>query len=80
MALVQHTPTRFCFLDVTVTSDLSELNECVLLTYLPTTKYKMQEQSHMPWKNCSDLFSPKINTSMTSQSTSRKLCNFHWCF
>lgn len=51
-----------------------------LLTYLPTTKYKMWEQSQMPWKNCSGLFSPRINSSMTSQSTSRKLCNFHWCF
>lgn len=51
-----------------------------LLTYLPTTKYKMQEQSQMPWKNCSGLFSPRINSSMTSQSTSRKWCNFHWCF
>lgn len=40
----------------------------------------MQEQSQMPWKNCSGLFSPRINSSMTSQSTSRKWCNFHWCF
>lgn len=34
MALVQHTPTRFCFLDVTVTSDLFELNECVFADVL----------------------------------------------